>query len=1238
MNLSIKLVCKKHKRFLYLAFPLFIAQSCATYGPQIGKNAPEIKKSIKSDVDFKLFLVGDAGNSDEPQSQHTLNLLKTKLDSADQNSMLVFLGDNIYPHGLPKEDDPTYNLAKEKLENQLNITKNYKGKTLVIPGNHDWYNGLDGLKAQEKFVKKYFDSKKAFLPKNSCPIDDISLNKNTKLIVIDSEWALIDWDKFPGINKDCTIKTEEDLYKEFKDLIIKNQDKQVIVALHHPILSSGTHAGYTSAKSHLFPLKGKIPAPGIATLINLLRSSSGVSMEDLNNKHYANFANRIKSIVQEKDNVIFISGHDHNLQYHQYGNIRQIISGAGSKTDPSTIAENTDFSYGGSGFAVLNLRKDGSSDVEYFSTKNNDFKRLAHLEVQPRTPDFINNYPTDLPKYFSSTVYPVEETKKGKVYTWLFGEHYRKYYGIPINAPVADLQTLNGGFTPTREGGGNQSNSLRLVAKDGQEYVMRGVKKSATRFLNSVAFKNKMFAYDFYDTFPQKFLLDFYTANHPFTPFITGDMQEKLGIFSSNPKLFYVPKQQALDKYNLKYGDEMYMIEERFSSDPITLKMLDNATDIVSTEDVLKNLETSDKFSVDKESYLRVRLFDMLIGDWDRHSDQWKWAAYTNGDKTVYKAVPKDRDQAFSKYDGKAFFFIMNIPAIRHMKTFKGDLKNVKWFNMEPYPMDLVFAKDASKEDWVKQAIYIQENLNEKDINNAFSKLPKEVQDETITEIKKNIVSRKSNLQKYAENYFNVLQTKVPLAGTTNKDRFIITKNEKSVEVQQFWIDKDNAEYLVFSKNYNDNLTKELWIYGLEDDDIYEVKGNGKSKINIRLIGGYNHDSYNVENGRNVKIYDFKSQKNTYNTDSKTSKHIKDDYLINTYDYKHPKYNFFAGYPNANFNPDDGIILGLVGNYTVNNFIRAPFTQKHIFKANVYTATGGANFEYNGKFKKAFAGWDVDLIAKYTTPHFSQNFFGYSNESLYTKEDKDDRMYNRTRIRQFNFYPSISKTSWLSFTNKFQLDYENIKVERNQDRFVEVSPDVNPIVFDNQSFAGASYTFSFENYDNPAFPTLGMSLLASAAWKTNVEDLKRNFVTLNGTLSITHRIDKKGDFVFANSTNAMWINNDNFEFYQAASLGGNTGLRAYRNQRFSGNSYLVNSSEVRWDFGRIRNTIVPANLGILVGYDIGRVWNKNEISNKWHQSVGAGLWINVLETLSARLNVFTGNDGMRISGGIGMNF
>lgn len=1238
MNLSFKTHLKNTSIAFRAVLSAGVLYSCATYNVKKGKNLFEVKNSdIKSENDFKVFLIGDAGNADEVQAQHTLNLLKNKLDSADSNSMLIFLGDNIYPNGMPKEADKDYALAKQKLEDQLAITKNFKGKTLVIPGNHDWYNGLGGLKAQEDFVKNYFNDKKAFLPKNACPIDDINLSKDIKLIVIDSEWALANWDNYPGVNKGCTIKTREDFFTEFKDLVTKNQDKRIIVALHHPIISSGTHAGFNSAKSHLFPLKSKIPVPGVASLINILRSSSGASPEDLNNQHYADLANRLKSIVQDKENIIFVSGHDHNLQYHEDRNIRQIISGAGSKTDPSTIAQKTDFSYGGSGFAVLNIRKDQSTDVEYFSTKNNNLQKLTHISVISKPDVFVNNYPRTFPGTATSTIYPVELTQKGKVYRWLWGEHYRNYYGIPIEAPTADLAALNGGFTPFREGGGNQSNSLRLKAVDGQEFVMRGVKKSAVRFLNNMAFKKSTFGNELNNTFPEKFLLDFYTTNHPFTPFSVGNMADKVGIFHSNPKLYYIPKQYTLGEYNENYGDEMYMIEERFSSDPKTLASLDNAKDIVSTDDVLKNFTKNYKYSVDRESYIRARIFDMLIGDWDRHSDQWKWAEYQDGDKVVYKPIPKDRDQAFSKYDGAAFRIIMNVPAIRHMKTFKDDIKNVKWMNMEPYPLDLVFLKGSTQEEWIAQAKYIQDHLTDADIDDAFTNLPKEVKDETLADIQSKLKIRKTKLQNYASQYYDVLQKKVPLAGTVNPDKFVVTKTGHSVNVKQYKLDKnkENPE-LVFEKDYDDSKTKELWIYGLEDDDIYEVLGEGKPKMTIRLVGGYNHDVYNVADGSRVKIYDFKSQKNTYNVGS-AAKNISDDYDINTYNYKHPKFNYFAGYPNIDYNPDDGVIIGFLANYTVNNFIRDPYTQKHSLKANFYTATAGFNLVYKGIFKKAISGWDFNIDAGYTTPKFSKNFFGLSNESPYDKENTE-REYNRARISRFNFAPSISKKSWMNLQHQFQLTFEDNKVQRKGNRFVDQSPDVRPDVFKSQQFAGANYTFSYKNMDNNAFPTLGLEFLVNADWKANTSNFEKNFVTLNGTLTVDHRIDKKGNFVFANSSNVTWINNNNFEFYQAASIGGNNGMRAFRNDRFSGRSYFTNNSEVRWDFGRVRNNIVPANMGVLIGYDIGRVWNDNENSTKWHQSVGAGFWMSVVEMLSARLNYFYGSDGGRISAGVGMTF
>jgi hypothetical protein len=51
--------------------------------------------------------------------------------------------------------------------------------------------------------------------------------------------------------------------------------------------------------------------------------------------------------------------------------------------------------------------------------------------------------------------------------------------------------------------------------------------------------------------------------------------------------------------------------------------------------------------------------------------------------------------------------------------------------------------------------------------------------------------------------------------------------------------------------------------------------------------------------------------------------------------------------------------------------------------------------------------------------------------------------------------------------------------------------------------------------------------------------------------------------------------------------------------------------------------------GILVL--IGRVWLDGEASNKWHQSVGGGIWLNGLGTLTTRLTYFKSADDEGVS-------
>src|SRR5690606_27131666 len=240
-------------------------------------------------------------------------------------------------------------------------------KTIFINGNHDWYSGIEGVEEQVKLVTTALNDTKSFLPRNNCGLERMKINKEVILLVVDSQWFLENWDDYPTMNDDCTLKTREEFFDELKSELNKFQNETVIIALHHPVVSNSSHGGQLwSWEQQLHPV-GKIPLPILGTLMNLFRKSMGIP-QDIQSKPYRELANRIITLVNQNQNVILISGHEHNLQYIEQGKIKQIISGAGSKNDRARALNDFDFSFGGFGYAVLDVYKDTSAWVRFFAT------------------------------------------------------------------------------------------------------------------------------------------------------------------------------------------------------------------------------------------------------------------------------------------------------------------------------------------------------------------------------------------------------------------------------------------------------------------------------------------------------------------------------------------------------------------------------------------------------------------------------------------------------------------------------------------------------------------------------------------------------------------------------------------------------------------------------------------------------------------------------------------------------
>ncbi|MDQ6813522.1 MAG: hypothetical protein M3040_07300 [Bacteroidota bacterium] len=188
---------------------------------------------------------------------------------------------------------------------------------------------------------------------------------------------------------------------------------------------------------------------------------------------------------------------------------------------------------------------------------------------------------------------------------WL-GESYRKLWAAPVKMRVFHLSKEKGGLTILQRGGGLQTKSLRLKDARGRQWVLRTIQKYPERGLPEKLRK----------TVAKDILQDQVVTGHPYSALTVPPFAKALNIPHSNPEIVYVPDDPALGTYRADFANSVLLFEEREAVD--TLKS-DN------TEKAQEELKNDNDNRVDQRLVLRARLLDILMGDWDRHEDQWLW-------------------------------------------------------------------------------------------------------------------------------------------------------------------------------------------------------------------------------------------------------------------------------------------------------------------------------------------------------------------------------------------------------------------------------------------------------------------------------------------------------------------------------------------------------------------------------------------------------------------------------------
>ena len=1185
-----------------------------------------------------VFLIGDAGDSKMGEVAPALRGLERILDVNSKDHSVVFLGDNIYPDGMPDEKHQNREEAEWALKVQLDLIKNIKGHPVIIPGNHDWHKGLAGIKRQEKFITSYLDEKDVFLPEDGCAGPEVvELTDDLLLVVMDSEWWLRDWDKEPLINIDCEIKTREGLITAYTNILKKNRSKDIIVAFHHPLFSYGPHGGYYSFSDHIFPLTKVInnfylPLPVLGSLYPLIVGNAG-RKGDLDFLPFVDFKNKILAASRGYENLIFVSGHEHNLQYIVQQRHPFIISGSGSKRNRLHKGPNLVYGHTDPGFVRLDAYDDGSIWTTFYTVSESgaptevftsEIKSPNKKVEQFDFAEFEKGMDT-----VETSIYPPSETDKSGFYRMFWGEWYREVYGKKIKVPTLDLSSTKGGLVPVRRGGGMQTSSVRLEDSEGRQYALRGMQKNAANLLPG-AFQN---------TFVSDLMRDFFTTAHPYAAFIIPTLADAVNVYHANPKLVYVPKQPALGKYNQDFGNGLYLFEERPANDRSDVASFGRSKDIISSVDLLDKLEKNDNHQLDNQWIIRSRMFDLVLSDWDRHQDQWRWASFKDKkeDKTIYRPIPRDRDQAFARFDGLfTSLATRSLINLRPMQRFPGYTKKVHWLTWGTRFFDRRFLNETTWEDWEREIEFIQENLTDQTIDKALAEWPQVIYEVQGDRISRTLKQRRDNLMEMGRQLYDFISKDVDVVGTNKSDYFLVEHHsDQETRIRVFRDGDKEKEDKIYDRVFKSSETRSIQLYGLEGKDDFEVVGEGKSPIKIRMIGGPDEDAFedDTRGGKKTRVYD-----DLTGGDEVEGKNIVDKrsnrHLLNEYNFKEFQYNYSLAVPYAAFYTDDGFFFGGFLTHQVSEFKKQPYGQSHSFGINYALATQAFQFSWKGRFVNSIGKWDLTPSVLFQTPRYSQNFYGLGNETSYTEDEE----YYRVRNKIFRFAAGLEKKSRGGSSLQFLPYYEQIKVEKTDDRLISLEEiPVRDAIFSNQSYLGIEAIFRHRNTTNLAYPTRGMNFEGGIRWKKNLSANDRDFFKLDQQLSLYLPVTRNELVVFATHFTATQILGE-FDFYHGSTLGGLQTLRGLRIERLTGRASLAHSNDLRIPIARVRNNIIPFAIGITGSFDYGRIYHDLESSNKWHTSYGASVWFNFVNAAVIRLGLHQSSDGGRFVAGLGYAF
>jgi hypothetical protein len=837
----------------------------------------------------------------------------------------------------------------------------------------------------------------------------------------------------------------------------------------------------------------------------------------------------------------------------------------------------------------------------------------------------------------TAVVTPGAEYAAGGLKRLLLGDGYRDLWTTPIRVPILNLTSFAGGLRPTRRGGGQQTLVLHLEAADGAEYVFRSVNKDPN-LADEPALRN---------TPVSAIVRDQVSSLEPAAAAIVEPLLSSAGILHPVPTLVLMPDDPALGEYREEFGGVLGWIEER--PDEIepdgagpSRPGFQGFRRIVSTERMLERIEESAADRVDARAFLTARLVDLVVGDWDRHHDQWRWAEVERDGVDHWVPIARDRDYALVDYDGLLIRVLRG--GIENLVSLRPRITDLSGLTLNPRALDRRLLAGLPLAAWDSIASLVQARLTDEVIATAVRRMPVEHFSIRGPELEAILRGRRDDIVRAAREWYRTQASHVEIHGTDEPDLAMVERLASGVVRVRVHERGDDsivaARPPFFGRTFYAPETEEIRIFLHGGDDRALVRGAVDHSVVVRLIGGGGDDaladSSRVRRGSTATWFHDDRGENRFDEGPDTR--IDDSPYrkpASTWTLSGSRYTDWGDSrsisPVVGYRGTDGPIVGAGPVYTRYGFRSSPYAYRIGARARLGLRSLRPGLEVFGDFRRSNSSWGYGFQAEATRLE-NFRFFGFGNQTV---REGDTDLYT-VRQDQVSFRGYVDRRG----SGRSRLAVGPVIAYTNPDL-----PEENLIgSLPRYGTGGFGQTGGWgelilDRRRGGPFPRSGRQLRIAAdafpgIWSAagafgSVSAVASSYLTPLPDVPVTLALRAGGEKVWGD-----------FPVHEAAFLGGSRSVRGYSYQRFAGDAATFGNAELRAPL-TTAVLLVRGTIGVLALADAGRVWFDGSSPGGWHTSYGGGFWFDT----QVRGNFFgvsllyaRGTDDSRLYLGLGAPF